>query len=395
MSLLIKNNMAEKSRKVCTVGVWDETIPGIEFDPEGISSYAKLFHKIAQDYPRGEKGKQDWLNHVKRIREKGKNKPYDCIIGLSGGTDSSYLLHLAKEYGLRPLAVYLDNGWGSEIAVSNIEKMTRALNVDLETFVIDYSEVKDVLKAYLKAGLPWVDSPTDLAIKAILLKKAARYGLKYVLIGHDFRTEGFQPTEWTYSDSKQLKYITHKFAGRRLKSYPSLSFAEFSYLSYVKKIKLLRPFFYLDYRKDEAKKMLQDVYGWKDYGGHHYENIFTKFIITYWLFEKFGIDKRKITYSALILNGEMSREEALEQLAKKPYTAEQIEADINYICKKLDLSRKEFDAIFEAEKHYFYDYPSYFPMIIKFKNLVYPLVRFFLPNKPLFVYQSEARKVNR
>ena len=384
--------MMESSKRICASGVWDDTIPGVEFGEDGVSSYARLFQQISGDYPRGEKGKKDWLAYVDKIKTEGKGKAYDCIIGASGGTDSSYLLHLAKQYGLRPLAVYLDNGWGSEIAVSNIEKMTKALDLDLETFVIDYSEVKDVLRAYLKAGLPWVDSPTDLAIKAILLKTASKYGLKYVLIGHDFRTEGFQPTEWTYSDSKQLKYIASKFSGRKLKSYPTLSFFEFAFLSYAKKIKLLRPFFYLDYNKTEAKKLLQEVYDWKDYGGHHYENIFTKFIITYWLYEKFGIDKRKITFSALILNGEMSREEALGLLDKKPYDQEQIKSDIDYICKKLDFTREEFETIFNAKKHYFYDYPSYFPMIIKFKNLAYPLVRFFLPNKPLFIYQSEARK---
>ncbi|MDO9000955.1 MAG: asparagine synthase (glutamine-hydrolyzing) [Bacteroidota bacterium] len=386
----------KSQNRVCTLGVWDQSVPGIKFDKEGVSNYSKIYLKMAHDFPRGKKGEEKWLRYVDEIKNTGKNKKYDCIIGVSGGTDSSYLLHLAKTYGLNPLAIYLDNGWASETAVSNIEKMTRALSIDLETYVIDYNEVIDVLRAYIKAGLPWVDAPTDLAIKAILYKKAAKYGLKHVLIGHDFRTEGFQPTEWTYSDSKQLKFLTKQFSNRTLTTYPTLSFFEFVWLSYFKKIKLLRPFFYLDYNKTEAKKLLKEKYDWKDYGGHHYENIFTKFIITYWLFEKFGIDKRKITNSALILNGELARVDALAEINKKPYEAAQIKHDIEYLCKKLNFTSAEFDKFFKSPNHTYLDYPSYFPIINKLKKIAYPLVKYFLPNKPLFIYQSEGRdeKIN-
>ncbi|MCW3076540.1 MAG: asnB2, partial [Bacteroidetes bacterium] len=378
-------------KQVCTVGVWDETIPGIKFDEKGVSNYAVIFKNISKDYPRGKKGEETWKKYVSEIKKQGTNKEYDCVIGVSGGTDSSYMLHLAKAYGLKPLAVYLDNGWASEIAVNNIEKMTTALKVDLETYVIDYKEVVDVLRSYLQAGLPWADSPTDIAIKAILFKKAAKHNLKHILIGHDFKTEGFQPTEWTYSDAKQLKYLARKFSHRSLKSFPTLSFSKFIFLSYFKKIKLVKPFFYLDYNKGEAKKLLTEKYGWKDYGGHHYENVFTKFIITYWLHKKFGIDKRKITFSALILNNEMTREVALEQLSKNPYNDTELEKDIDYLCKKLNFSRKEFMTLLNAPCHSFMDYPSYYPTIIKFKKLAYPLVKYFLPSKPLFIYQSEER----
>lgn len=378
-------------KQVCNQGVWDSTVPGIKFNNNGVSNYAQIYSKMAHDFPRGKMGEQEWLRYIDKIKTVGKNKKYDCIIGISGGTDSSYLLHLAKSYGLKPLAVYLDNGWASETAVSNIEKMTKALSIDLETYVIDYNEVIDVLRAYMKAGLPWVDSPTDLAIKAILYKKAAKYDLKHVLIGHDFRTEGFQPTEWTYSDSKQLKFLAKKFSQRSLTTYPTLSLFEFVWLSYFKKIKLLRPFFYLDYNKTEAKKLLKDTYNWKDYGGHHYENIFTKFIITYWLYEKFGIDKRKITNSALVLSGELSREEALAEIEKKPYQPDQIKEDIAYLCKKLNFTSEEFEQLLKAPNHSYLDYPSYFPIINKLKKIAYPLVKYFLPNKPLFIYQSEGR----
>ena len=205
--------------KVCSRGVWDESVPGIVFDEQGVSNYAHLFDKLVEAYPRGETGKQEWARLLEMIKAKGKGKRYDCIIGVSGGTDSSYLLHLAKEQGLRPLAVNLDNGWSSDIAVKNIKKMCTALNIDLETYVIDYEEIKDLLRSYMLAGLPWIDTPTDLAIKAILYKIAAREGIRYVLRGNDFRSEGSQPYEWTYGDGRQLKAINQKFGRVKLKTF--------------------------------------------------------------------------------------------------------------------------------------------------------------------------------
>ena len=207
--------------RICTRGIWDTTVPGITFDENGVSNYAKMFDKLCEVYPRGEKGKRYWENIVDQIKEKGKNKRYDCIIGVSGGTDSSYLLHIVKkEYGLRPLAVNLDNGWSSEIAVQNIKKVTKALDVDLETYVINYEEVKVVLRAYIKACLPWIDGPTDNAIKSVLFKIAEREGIYNILTGSDFRSEGKQPIEWTYTDSKQMLFLLKNYEKINLKTYP-------------------------------------------------------------------------------------------------------------------------------------------------------------------------------
>ena len=378
--------------KVCSKGVWDESVPGISFDNYSVSNYSKIFERMLIDFPRGKKGMSDWEQITARIKEEGKVKKYDCIIGVSGGTDSSYLLHLAKENGLRPLAVYLDNGWASNIALENIEKLTTALKIDLFTYVIDYEEVKTVLKSYLKAGLPWADSPTDLAIKALLYKKAGQMNLKYILVGHDFRSEGFQPNEWTYSDAKQLSFLVKKFYRKKLKSFPRISIWQFGYLSFIRGIKLVRPFFYLPYSKEAAKGFLTKEYNWTDYGGHHYENIFTKFIISYWLYEKFGIDKRKITFSGQIMSGEMDRGTALDILSRQPYDSEIIQSDIDYILKKLDMSREEFDVLFSAPNKSFLDYPSYYPLYIKFQKIIFTLMKYFLPNKPLMFYQMEERK---
>jgi N-acetyl sugar amidotransferase len=380
------------SGRVCSLGVWDESIPGITFDENGISNYAHIFQNMLEHFPRGVKGLEDWKLLVQKMKAQGKNRKYDCIIGVSGGTDSSYLLHFAIENGLRPLAVYLDNGWGSDISVKNIKKLIGPLKIDLETYVIDYEEVVDVLKSYMRARLPWVDSPTDLAIKAVLYKIAKREGIKYILIGHDFRSEGFQPNEWTYSDAKQMKYLTRKYGDRKLKSFPYLSIWSFGFLSLIMGIKLVRPFFYIHYTKNEAKSLLIEKYNWEDYGGHHYENIFTKFIISYWLYEKFGIDKRKITLSSQILSGEISREKALSELNKIPYNLDKLAMDIEYITKKLKMSVEEFEDLMNADKKYFFDYPSYFPLFSRFKKSIFLLMKYFLPNKPLMFFQLESRK---
>jgi N-acetyl sugar amidotransferase len=384
-----------RDKVVCSSGVWDETIPDISFDEAGKSNYADIFQRMLDDFPRGETGTKIWQEIVAKMRQDGDGKKYDCIIGVSGGTDSSYLLHFAKEQGLRPLAVYLDNGWASNVSVSNIKKLVEPLNIDLVTHVINYEEVKDVLKAYLKARLPWADSPTDLAIKAILYKTAHQFRLKYVLIGHDFRSEGFQPTEWTYSDDKQMRYLSKKFTQRKLNTFPNLTLFSFVYYSFVKKIKYVKPFFYIHYSKQEAKDFLIKNYNWEDYGGHHYENIYTKFIIGYWLYEKFGIDKRKITLSAQVLSGEVSRAYALEELKKNPYNYDTIQGDIEYVLKKLDMSFIEFDSLFKGEKKHYYDYPSYYPLYARFKKIIFYLIKYFLPNRPLMFYQMESRQKNK
>jgi N-acetyl sugar amidotransferase len=353
----------------CSKGLWDTTIPGITFDEDGVSNFCRMQESLMKQYPRGEKGLDDLAKIVSKMKKEGAAKKYDCIIGVSGGTDSCYLLHIAHEYGLKVLVVNLDNGWNSDIVVKNIKVVTTELHYDLETYVIDYEEVKSVLKSYILAGFAWADAPTDDAIKSVLYKVALREGIKYVLNGADFRSEGKQPLAWTYSDSKQLKYITKKFSKSRIKTFPNVSLFNLVFFSLVKRIKTVRPLYFLPYEKKAARKLLEEKYGWLYYGGHHHENIFTKFIISYWLPVKFGIDKRIISYSAQVLSGEISREEALQLLSKPSYDVKSIDENISYILKKLDLSRIEFDKAFNGEKKYYYDYPSYFPLILRFAKI--------------------------
>lgn len=372
--------------RICAKGVWDESIPGITFDEDGVSNFCKLQEKMMRDHPRGEQGLRDWEKLVTDMKEAGQGKRYDCIVGVSGGVDSSYLLKVAKEYSLRPLAVNLDNGFNSEIAVQNIFKITSKLNVDLETYVIDYEEIKDLLRAYMNAGMPWIDSPTDLAIKAVMYRLANQEGVKFILRGNDFRSEGKQPKEWTYSDAKQLLHIHKTFgSGIKLKTYPLLTLPKMIVSGVVKGIKDIRPFYYLPYQKQEAKKMLMDEYDWKDYGGHHHENLFTKFAMAYWLPRKFGIDKRKINLSAQVLSGAISRKDALEQL-RAPFAPEtELEATRTYTAKKLELSPVEFQKIWDAPNRLTFTYPSNYDLIFWLSDKFSPFLKKLYAYTPMSV----------
>ncbi len=377
--------------KICTKGVWDETIPGIVFDENGVSNFCKLQERMMADYPRGQKGKEVWESFIAQMKAIGNGKSYDCIIGVSGGVDSSYLLHLAHEHGLRPLAVNLDNGFNSDIAVQNIFKVTKALNIDLETYVIEYEEIKDLLKSYMKACLPWVDSPTDLAIKAVMYKYAIEEGIRFIIRGNDFRSEGKQPKEWTYSDAKQLKYIHKKFGRNiKLKTYPLLPFRKIIYAGIIRKILDVRPYYYLEYTKQDAKKMLVETYDWKDYGGHHHENIFTKFSMSYWLPEKFGIDKRKIHLSAQILSGAITRDEALAELDNPFGSEEELLTMRQYVIKKLDLTQQEFDNIWAAPNRNTFDYPSSYNLIYGLAEKFNPLIKRLYAYTPMSITEREV-----
>jgi len=379
--------------KICVKGVWDETIPEIKFDAEGVSNYCRLQEKMMADYPRGEKGEKDWKQLVEQMRHAGTNKKYDCIVGVSGGVDSSYLLHICHQYGLRPLAVNLDNGFNSEIAVQNIYKITKQLNIDLETYVVDYEEMKDLLKSYMKASLPWIDAPTDLAIKAVMYKIANQEGVKFIIRGNDFRSEGKQPTKWTYTDYSQLKYIHSKFgSGIQLKTYPTLSLLKMVYSGFIKKIKDIRPFYYLNYSKQEAKKLLIEQYDWRDYGGHHHENLFTKFAMAYWLPEKFNIDKRKINLSAQILSKAITREDALEQLSKPFDTNENLEKLKDYTLKKLNISQDEFEVMMSSANKYYMDYPSSYNLIHDNVKYLKWLIKILYGFKPMSIESNKMIK---
>jgi len=378
--------------RICSKCVVDTTVPGAAFDAAGVCNYCKLHATMEQDWPLGDEGKRRLAVLVEKIKADGKGREHDCIVGVSGGTDSSYLLYLAKQHGLRPLAVHFDNGWDTEISVSNIKNALSKLGLELYTYVVDWEEFKDILVSFMKAAMPWADIPTDLGLVSTLYRAAAEEGIKYILVGNNFRTEGKMPTEWTYSDGRQLKYIQKKFGTKKLKSFPNLTLFDFVHYSVVRRIKMIRMLNYVDYRKDQAREVLERELDWKYYGGHHYEGIFTRFAYSYWLPVKFGIDKRKITHSALIRLGEMTRDQALADIAAGPSTKDRVKEDVEYVIKKLGLTEQEFERIMASPPKNFLDYPSYYPIFRSLLPLLKPLFKLALPWTPGFFREMAARK---
>jgi N-acetyl sugar amidotransferase len=376
--------------RICKRCVLDGKVPEIEFNSDGECNYCELHDRLSEAFPNDVRGKEILEEMFTRFKKQGEGKEYDCVVGVSGGVDSTYLIHLAKSYGLRPLAVHVDNGWNSEISVSNIKNSIEKLNVDLITYVIDWNEMKDVLKSFVKASYAWADGPTDIALVSALYRIAKENGVKNILVGNNFRTEGRQPTEWTHIDARVINHIHKRFGSiKKLKSFPNLSILDLFMYEFLYSIKMVKPLYFLDYDKGKAKELVTKDYGWKDYGGHHHESIFTRFIIGYWLPQKFGIDKRKITFSAQIRTGLRDREQALEELKELPYDENKMNQDKEYVIKKLGFSEEEFKTILKLPNTTYKDYPSYnsfFNFIGKYLKFIYkifgvkPMMAFDLPS---------------
>lgn len=372
----MKNNY-----KICTRCVMDTTDPDIVFDEDGVCNHCKRYFEISEkEYLfKGEEGKKKLEELANKIKEDGKNNEYDCILGLSGGADSSYLAYLAKKFGFRVLIVHMDNGWDSELAVYNIEKCLKKLNNDLETLVVDWEEIKDLYLAYLKASVVDIEVVADHAITAAVYDIVNKKGIKYILSGANIVTEGIMPKSWCYkkNDLVNLKTIHKKYGRVKLRTFPTLGAFKLAYYRYFKEIRTIPLLDYVDYNKKEAKKVLNSEFGWKDYGEKHYESIFTKFYQAYILPTKFNIDKRKPHLSALICSGQITREEALKELEKPLYEKGELERDKKYVLKKLGLSEKEFEDLMNLpiKKHQEYGTDKWCYPLIKIPHLAYHLVK--------------------
>jgi len=300
---------------------------------------------------------------IERIKLVGKGKEFDCILGISGGVDSSYMLHLAvKEFGLRPLVFHVDGGWNSEIAVHNINVMINKLGVDLYTEVINWEEMRDFQLAFFKSGVPHIDIPQDHAFIATLYYFAEKHKIKYILNGGNFATECVQyPLQWLYygTDMAHIKDIIKRFGTVKMETYPFSPILRHKfYLRYFKGVKVVKPLNYLPYVKTEAINLLEKEYGWKSYPQKHFESRFTKFFEGYWLPERFGYDTRKVQYSSLILTGQMTRDEAIERLKKPAYNPATIKDEFEYIATKLGISPDELRQYFTMPKKYYWDYKN-------------------------------------
>ena len=350
--------------KICTNCVMDTSDSKIKFDENGVCDHCNDFQiNVKPNWYPNEEGLKRLEGTVAKIKEDGKDRDFDCLLGMSGGVDSSYLLHLAvKELGLRPLVFHVDGGWNSELAVNNIQVMIEKLGLDLYTEVINWEEMKDFQLAFFKSGVPHIDIPQDHAFIATLYNFADKHNIKYILNGGNISTECVRnPMEWLYygTDMSQINDIRKKFSTNKMESYPfSPVLRHKFYLKYIRKIQVIKPLDNLNYIKEDALDLLAREYGWKPYPQKHFESRFTKFFEGFWLPQRFGFDTRRVQFSSLILTGQLSRQEALDKLKKTAYNKETIDDDFNFIAKKLGITKVKLKEYLTMPKKFYWDYKN-------------------------------------
>jgi N-acetyl sugar amidotransferase len=350
--------------RICSACVMDTSDRQIQFDASGVCDHCRGFKQdVLPNWHPDDHGKELFREQVRRIKEQGKGKSFDSIIGMSGGLDSSYLLHLAvKEFGLRPLVFHVDGGWNTDIAVNNIQMLVDKLGLDLYTEVINWEEMRDFQLAFFKSGVPHLDLPQDHAFVATLYHFASKHGIKHILNGGNFSTECVRnPLEWLYygTDMSQIRDIHRQFGTRELKTYPFSSvFYHKIYLRYFRGVQVVKPLNYLPYTKADAIRVLSDQYGWRAYPQKHFESRFTRFYEGYWLPSRFGFDTRRVQYSSLILTGQMSRDEALDRLKGPAYDPAQVREDFEYIAMKLGISVEELRSYHEMPLRSYRDFKN-------------------------------------
>jgi N-acetyl sugar amidotransferase len=339
----------------------DTTDPQITFDSTGRCCHCTQYlERRAKHSYRGKESEDALHRLLENIARAGRGKKYDCVIGVSGGVDSSYLAYIIKQHGLRPLAVHMDNGWNSEKAVVNIKNIARKLGIDYESYVLNWEEFKNLQLAFLKASVPEAETPTDVAIPAALHSVAARHGIKYILSGGNLATEGILPKSWHYDvrDLKYFNYILDTFGSRRPKTFPTFGYRTEIFYKVVQGMWMVYPLNYVRFIKNEAIQLLKEKFDWKPHGGKHHESTYTKFIQSYYLYEKFKIDYRRATFSTQICTGEIDRDQAVEQLKYRPYKAEEIDEDKHYIAKKLGIQKEELQQILCLPARWYWEYPN-------------------------------------
>jgi len=355
--------MEKRQYQVCTRCVMDTSDSVIKFDENGVCDHCKNFEEsIKPNWHVDHLGKEKLDKIVDQVKKDGKGKDFDCIIGISGGIDSSYLLYYAKEVlGLRPLAFSVDTGWNLNVAVENIEKVVKGLGLELYTEIVNWNEMKDLQLAFFKSQVPYQDLPQDHVIFAALYNYAVKYKIKHVLTGGNFSTECIrEPLEWVYqNDLRMIKDIHKKFGKKPLKTLPLTSMFKYKiYYRFVKGMKVHRPLDLIPYNKTEAINTLKEKFNYEPYANKHFESIFTRFYEGYWLVEKFGYDKRRAHFSSLISTGQLNRDVALRMLDNPPYDKTQAMRDLEYVCKKLGISKDEFLSIMKEDNKTYKGYKN-------------------------------------
>lgn len=357
--------------------------PDLVIDAKGICNHCYLFDEAYAELPKGSEREKVLAQTIEKIKDYGKKNEYDCLIGISGGVDSTYLAYLCKKMALRPLIVHFDNGWNSELAVKNIEHILSKLKFNLNTYVVDWHEFKDLQLSYFKAGVVDLEFPTDHAIIASMFELARKNNIKYILSGHNIVTEGtYMPKSWVHSklDFINLKDIHKKHGIVKLKTIPHLSFARKMYYNLFSKFKYIQLLNLVEYNKKEIKKLLIKELDWKDYGGKHFESVFTRFFQGYILPKKFNIDKRVFHYSCLIQSGQIQRHEALELMQAEIYELSVLDSDYHFVLKKLGFTEKEFGEYMKATIHRHDEYKTEQQLW----DVYFKVIKIFKPIKRLF-----------
>jgi N-acetyl sugar amidotransferase len=368
------NSPVTPERRMCVRCIMNDVVdPSIEFDTHGLCSHCRRNDALrAARLSSGGAGQAALASLVQQIKSDGEGREYDCIIGVSGGVDSTYVAYLVKQLGLRALAVHFDNGWNSELAVKNIEHVLKKLDIDLFTYVVDWQEFRDLQVAFLKASTPDGEIPTDHAIFALLWGEASRRRIRYIISGMNFATESISVPDWSYghSDWRYIKDVHRRFGTTKLRSYPHFGLGYLFYVNLIRRVRTVSILNYVDYRKDEAMALLQEQLGWRYYGGKHHESIYTRFYQGYVLPRKFGIDKRYGHLSDLINAGQMSRDAALQEVTVPPYPEDLQKQDLAYVTKKLGLTAQQFEQIMRAERRTFRDYRNSYGRVQFLRNTV-------------------------
>lgn len=364
----------EKKRNIqsCSRCLYDADTPHISFNEAGVCNYCEKDDEMRAQFPGGKKGEEEFAKIVDEIKIAGKGKKYDVIVGVSGGADSTYMLHLGKKYGLRMLAVHFDNTWNTTIAQQNIKNALEKLDVDLWTYVVNAQEYDDIYRAFLKSGTPDLEVPTDIALAAVLGMAAEKYGIQYIFEGHSFKTEGIAPVGWIYMDAKYIDSVHDQFGEKPMKTFPNFRFMRQLKWMLFNRIKKIRPLWYLDYNKEEAKALITKEYDWQWYGGHHLENRMTAFYHTYYLPRKFDIDMRALGYGGLIRSGQMSREEGVRLLETEPNIDYEI---YDVVLKRLGFSEPEFEKIMMTPKKTYRDYKTYKKLFERLRPFYYVMAK--------------------
>ena len=356
---------------VCRRCTYDEEIPGIHFDSSGLCNYCSIHDSLEEQYPTGAEG-QAWLETFARtVKQSAKGKKYDCIIGVSGGCDSSYLVVRMKELGLNPLAVHFDNTWNSEISTQNIYKVLNKLDVDLYTYVVDGREYDDILRAFFLSGVKDIDAPLDIGLASVLYRTAEQHGLQYIIEGHSFRTEGISPLGWNYMDGRYIRAVHRQFGRLPMRTFPNMPMHSFVRWVALRGIQRVRPLYYMDYDKEEVKAMLARRFGWQWYGGHHLENRFTSFVHQHFLPRRWNADLRHLGHAALVRSGQLDRDEALAMLSKPVVCPEEL---LSLVKKRLRFTDVEFNEVMSIPRRNWFDYPNYKRTF----ELLRPLFRLFV-----------------